>query len=125
MSDPEKPGAPEQAPDGLPASAPTPGASAPVAATPPAAEPTPGSPAEAAGKAGAFGSTRGSGLARGKRTAHGAAPATAAPGPYKPTAVEVIKPVTEYKNPFTGETTVSAPPVNEPPAPVAAKPEAV
>jgi len=60
---------------------------------------------------GAFGSVRGSGLARGKRTSTPAA--TAAPaaktGEYKPTALEVIIPEREYKNPFTGETSVNPP----------------
>src|SRR5581483_2392261 len=50
-----------------------------------------------------------------------AAASSAAPAPagYKPTTIEVITPVSEYKNPFTGETSVSAPPANEP-APQAA-----
>jgi len=51
---------------------------------------------------GTFSSTRGSGLARGKRSTTPAA-ASAAPagtGEYKPTALEVIIPEREYKNPF-------------------------
>jgi translation initiation factor IF-2 len=68
---------------------------------------------------GTFGAARGSGLARGKRPAQNSASATAAPGSYKPTSIEVIAPQTEYKNPFTGETTVNAPRANEP-APQAA-----
>lgn len=60
---------------------------------------------------GAFGSARGSGLARGKRAslpAASAAPA-AKSGGYKPTALEVIIPQREYKNPFTGETAANPP----------------
>src|SRR5471032_2219257 len=83
---------------------------------------------------GVFGANRGSGLARGKRPAPAAASgaAPAAPSGYKPSALEVITAKSEYVNPFTGETTVSAPArpepvervVNEPapqaaPAPVA------
>jgi translation initiation factor IF-2 len=64
---------------------------------------------------GTFGSARGSGLARGKRTHTAAPPASAAAGEYKPTAIEVVIPQREYKNPF-GETT----PVVEPAAAVPA-----
>src|SRR6266567_3150875 len=113
MSDNEKSGAPTAAPADLPAHAPASAESS--GATPlvaPKGEPQP---------TGAFGSTRGSGLARGKRptlpAAQAAAPAT--PSGYKPTALEVITPQSEYRNPFTGETTVRAPVVNEP-APQAA-----
>ena len=54
---------------------------------------------------GVFTETRGSGLARGKRPSQNAAPAAAAiTGEYKPTALEVITPEREYKNPFSGET---------------------
>lgn len=81
---------------------------------------------------GTFGSSRGSGLARGKRPAASAAAATnAAPAGYQPSSIEVITPKSEYKNPFTGETSVAAPVVNEPapapavaPAPVAPAPAA-
>ncbi len=69
---------------------------------------------------GAFGSVRGSGLARGKRTSSPAASAAPAvkTGEYKPTALEVIIPEREYKNPFTGETAAVQPePVVEAPAP--------
>jgi len=76
---------------------------------------------------GAFGSVRGSGLARGKRTSTPAASAAPAvkTGEYKPTALEVIIPEREYKNPFTGETAAIRPePVveaqAEAPAPVSA-----
>jgi hypothetical protein len=49
----------------------------------------------------AFGSTRGSGLSRGKRTsAIQAAKAPSAPADYKPTSVQVITPHHEYTNPF-------------------------
>ena len=63
----------------------------------------------------AFGSSRGSGLARGKRqsaAAPAASPTTGAVG-YTPTAIEVVNPKSEYQNPFA--------PVEEP-APVAVAP---
>jgi translation initiation factor IF-2 len=71
---------------------------------------------------GSFGTAKGSGLSRGKRVTSPAAPAasSAVTGSYKPTSVEVITSQSEYKNPFTGETTVRAT-VNEP-APQAALP---
>ncbi len=48
-----------------------------------------------------FGSTRGSGLARGKRPSTAAAStAAAAPSDYKPTAIEVVNAPREYTNPF-------------------------
>jgi translation initiation factor IF-2 len=71
---------------------------------------------------GAFGTTRGSGLARGKRTTPSAAPAAAsATGAYQPTAIEVVTPQREYQNPFAPATPAPA----AVPAPVAAevKPE--
>jgi hypothetical protein len=103
MSDPETSGAPTTAP------AETAGATPSVA------------PAGATQPFGTFGSTRGSGLARGKRPTPAAASAAApaAPSGYKPSSLEVIVSKSEYVNPFTGETTVSAPVVNEP-APQAA-----
>ena len=81
--------------------------------------------ASQAAPAGSFGA-KGSGLARGKRPSPAAVStaAPAAPSGYQPSALEVIRPQSEYKNPFTGETSVAAPVVNEPapqaaPAPVA------
>ena len=70
--------------------------------------------------AGSFGA-KGSGLARGKRPSPAAVStaASAAPSGYQPSALEVLRPQSEYKNPFTGETSVAAPIVNEP-APQAA-----
>jgi hypothetical protein len=72
----------------------------------------------------AFGASRGSGLARGKRTSPAAPAASADPvsANYTPTVIEMINPKSEYQNPFA--------PVAEPapaaPAPVAAvKPEPV
>jgi hypothetical protein len=60
--------------------------------------------------AGNFGSTRGSGLARGKRQSSAAAPTTnTAKSDYKPIALEVITPASEYKNPFAGLVPESAP----------------
>lgn len=48
-----------------------------------------------------FGTTRGSGLARGKRPSTGpAATAAAASSDYKPTAIEVVNAPREYTNPF-------------------------
>lgn len=76
---------------------------------------------------GAFGSVRGSGLARGKRTSSPAASAAPAvkTGEYKPTALAVITPEREYKNPFTGETAVAQPePAVEAPAPAVTAPAA-
>ncbi len=73
---------------------------------------------------GAFGTSRGTGLARGKRPGPPAAkPASTTPAGYQPSSIEVIRPRSEYKNPFTGETSVGAPAVNEP-APQAAPPPA-
>jgi len=70
---------------------------------------------------GQFGATRGSGLARGKRPAPASASASAAPAStgFKPTAVAVITSQTEYKNPFTGETSVNVPRTHEPAPPAA------
>ncbi|HZP59325.1 MAG TPA: translation initiation factor IF-2 [Opitutaceae bacterium] len=50
----------------------------------------------------AFGTSRGSGLARGKRAASPAAAPAPAPstGEYRPTAIEVITPKSDYQNPF-------------------------
>ncbi len=64
--------------------------------------------------AASFGSTRGSGLARGKRQSSAAAPA-AAPikSDYKPTSVAIITPAREYKNPFASPEPVN-PPAEEP-----------
>ena len=71
--------------------------------------------------AGNFGGTRGSGLARGKRQSSAAAPtANTAKSDYKPSALEVITPASEYKNPFASPEPVSAPAAEpakiEPPA---------
>jgi hypothetical protein len=76
--------------------------------------------------AGTFGSTRGSGLARGKRQSSAAAPtANTAKSDYKPIALEVITPASEYKNPFASPVPEDAPAaepakVETPAAPVAA-----
>ena len=60
-----------------------------------------------------FGTTRGSGLARGKRPSTAAASAAStAPSDYKPTAIEVVNAPREYTNPF-------APANPEPAAPAA------
>jgi translation initiation factor IF-2 len=61
-----------------------------------------------------FGTTRGSGLARGKRSSAGPATnAAPAPSDYKPTAIEVINAPREYQNPFAPATPE---PVQEQPA---------
>jgi hypothetical protein len=80
----------------------------------PAAEPAAAAESSAFG---AFGSARGSGLARGKRNHAPAPAATAAPTAYKPTALEVITPAREYRNPFTGEMSVNPPAESPAPAP--------
>lgn len=62
-----------------------------------ATSPAPATPAAPA----SFGSTRGSGLARGKRPTASPAPHKAAtPADYKPTAIEVVSTPREYQNPF-------------------------
>ncbi len=80
-----------------------------------APSPTPASNASEPAAFGAFGGQRGSGLARGKRPTTAAASSTpAAPSGFKPSSLEVITPKSEYVNPFTGETAVTAPRANEP-----------
>jgi hypothetical protein len=72
-----------------------------------------------------FGSTRGSGLARGKRPAAGPAASTAAATEYTPTAIEVVNAPREYQNPFApAETPAAVPAENVTPAPTAAAPVA-
>ena len=76
-----------------------------------------------------FGSTRGSGLARGKRPSAGPAAAASAASPeYTPTAIEVVTAPREYQNPFAPAETpaaVTAEPVSAAvPAPVAPAPVA-
>jgi translation initiation factor IF-2 len=83
-------------------------------------------PAETTAQFGTFGTTRGSGLARGKR-ATAAAPATTTPesSGYQPTAIEIITPEREYHNPFASEQpapAVAAPVKSEPAAPAAVVP---
>ena len=93
------------------------GADVPANSSAAPAETPSATPAEATGS---FGATRGSGLARGKRS-HTAAPsaAPAAPrGDYQPTAIQVVVAQREYQNPFSpGESETPPAPV---PAPVAA-----
>jgi len=61
-----------------------------------------------------FGSTRGSGLARGKgKRSSAPAAATAASSAYTPTAIEVINAPREYTNPFAPVETPAAEPVTE------------
>lgn len=75
-----------------------------------ATTPAPAAPAS-------FGSTRGSGLARGKRQSNSPASTTAAASPsgYKPTAIEIVNAPREYQNPFAPAES----------APVAETPESV
>lgn len=62
-----------------------------------------------------FGTTRGSGLARGKRPSAGPAAATAAaPSDYKPTAIEVVNAPREYTNPFAPAEEAAPTPVEQP-----------
>jgi hypothetical protein len=69
-------------------------------------------PADAPVAAASFGSTRGSGLARGKRSSNTPASATPAPtGEYKPTAIEVLNAPREYQNPFAPAPAPSEPSV--------------
>lgn len=52
-----------------------------------------------------FGSTRGSGLARGKRPANSPSASASAPAAgYKPTAIEIVNAPREYQNPFAPAT---------------------
>jgi hypothetical protein len=55
-----------------------------------------------------FGTTRGSGLARGKRPAAGPAASSAASSEYTPTAIEVVNAPREYQNPFAPAETPAA-----------------
>jgi translation initiation factor IF-2 len=75
--------------------------------------------AASASQFGTFGSARGSGLARGKRAVTAAPAASAATGEYKPTAIEVVVPQREYKNPF-GESIPVVEPAAAIPAPAPA-----
>ena len=85
------------------------------------AEPTATPPANPAAPT-QFGSSRGSGLARGKRPSTSpTAPTASAPSDYKPTAIEVVSAPREYQNPFApAETPAAVTPELAPvPAPVA------
>jgi hypothetical protein len=74
--------------------------------------------------AGNFGSTRGSGLARGKRQTGAAAPSeTSVSTDYKPTSLEVITATSEYKNPFASPEPENAP--AQEPAKVEVQPEPI
>ena len=75
-----------------------------------------------------FGSTRGSGLARGKRPAAGPAASNTASAEYTPTAIEVVNAPREYQNPFApAETPAASVPAPKPfePAPFAITPAPV
>ncbi len=91
--------------------------------TPAPAADTSAPAAHAETPAGAFGSTRGSGLARGRRPTGAAAPtATPAKADYKPTAVQVITTQREYQNPFASPEPANAP--ASAPAPIEAPAQA-
>ena len=95
----------------------------PSDATPtPAPVETPAAPAASVALDG-FGSSRGTGLARGKRAARPASQAASgsAPAAYQPTAVQVIVAKTEYVNPFAASPEI-APAVPAPTAPEAVAP---
>src|SRR5262245_12799715 len=64
-----------------------------------------------------FGSTRGSGLARGKRPAAGPAASSAASAEYTPTAIEVVNAPREYQNPFAPADSSAEAPAKETPKP--------
>jgi len=70
-----------------------------------------------------FGTSRGSGLARGKRpvTSHGPA-TTAASAEYTPTAIEIINAPREYQNPFAPASEEVATPAVSPEAPAQVEP---
>ncbi len=73
----------------------------------------------------AFGTSRGSGLARGKRAAAApAASATTSTGEYSPTAIAVVTPKSDYQNPFA-EPAPAAPVKAISPAAVAPAPASV
>lgn len=102
-------------------------APAETSSAPQGGSPSNEAPAATTAQFGAFGHSRGSGLARGKRPA-AAAPAAGAPATsgYKPTAIEVITPQREYVNPFEPEKSApvaTAPVETESPAP--AQPAAI
>lgn len=85
-----------------------------------ATTPAPASPAAPA----SFGSTRGSGLARGKRPSNSpAATKSAPPSDYKPTAIEIVSSPREYQNPFAPAAAPQS--ANEPAPAPAARPEPV
>lgn len=61
-----------------------------------------------------FGTSRGTGLARGKRTSKSApaSPTPSAPsGAYQPTSIQIVTSASEYKNPFAPETPAPVEPV--------------
>jgi translation initiation factor IF-2 len=74
-----------------------------------------------------FGTSRGSGLARGKRASNPATAtkADAAPtGNYQPTAIQLVHTEREYKNPFAPETPIAPAPIAQTTAAASAAPEA-
>jgi translation initiation factor IF-2 len=87
---------------------------APAATNAPSAPAVPvASPADVAAPAApAFGTSRGSGLARGKRALHPATANnsnTAANGDYTPTTIQIVTAEREYKNPFAPEQPAEVP----------------
>jgi translation initiation factor IF-2 len=88
---------------------------APAATNAPSAPAVPVAPTtadDAATAAPAFGTSRGSGLARGKRALHPATTSnstTAANGDYAPTTIQIVTAGREYKNPFAPEQPAEVP----------------
>ena len=93
----------EQESSGAPAAAAEQSAPPPPAAT---AAPSWGSESTAVG---AFGATRGSGLARGKRHTTTTQPDSQPKTEYKPTSIELVTPAREYSNPFASEVPADVP----------------
>lgn len=92
-----------------------------------AAQPAPTGQAAPATQTPVFGSSQGSGLARGKRanTNATAAGKTSAAGAYRPTAIQIVTTAREYKNPFaTAEEQPAAPEAAQAPEPATPEPEA-
>jgi len=124
MSDTEQTGAQSVAPvEQTPAPAVSAEQSAPVQVAAPA--PVADAPAQEVKKqeqapSFVFGTSRGSGLARGKRQAPSQATAAATNGGYQPTAIEVVKTATTFANPFEPVAAAAAP--QQQAEPVEAKP---
>lgn len=95
-----------------------------ASATPAPAQPAASEQAAAATPASTFGTSRGSGLARGKRATHTATSAgDTKSGEYQPTAIQVVTTAREYKNPFApDEPATPEPETAQEPAPAVPTP---